>query len=80
MMAWRAGGVSLPHNAAAQYNATHHISRANLQPGDLVFFQGLGHVGIFVSGDQMAEAPHTGAFVRLASISGHGGFLAGGRP
>jgi cell wall-associated NlpC family hydrolase len=80
MMAWRAGGVSLPHNAAAQYSATRHISRANLQPGDLVFFQGLGHVGIFVSGDQMIEAAHTGTQIRLASISNHGGFLAGGRP
>jgi peptidoglycan DL-endopeptidase CwlO len=80
MMAWRQGGVSLPHNAAAQYNATNHISRANLQPGDLVFFQGLGHVGIFVSGDQMIEAPHTGAKVRITTISSHSGFLAGGRP
>jgi cell wall-associated NlpC family hydrolase len=80
MMAWRAGGVSLPHNAAAQYSATRHVSRANLQPGDLIFFQGLGHVAIFVSGDQMIEAPHTGAKVRITSISSHGGFLAGGRP
>jgi cell wall-associated NlpC family hydrolase len=80
MMAWRAGGVSLPHNAAAQYNATHHISRANLQPGDLVFFQGLSHVAMFVSGDQIIEAPHSNAFVQFSTISGHGGFLAGGRP
>ncbi|MGI8334079.1 NlpC/P60 family protein [Actinomadura scrupuli] len=80
MMAWRAGGVSLPHNAAAQYNATRHISRENLQPGDLVFFQGLGHVGIAVDKNQMIEAPHTGVNVRLSSISSHGGFLAGGRP
>ena len=80
MMSWRKGGVSLPHNAAAQYNATRHVSRANLQPGDLVFFQGLGHVGMFVSGDQMIEAAHTGTKIRISSISSHGNFLAGGRP
>jgi cell wall-associated NlpC family hydrolase len=80
MMAWRQGGVSLPHNAAAQYNATRHVSRANLQPGDLVFFQGLGHVAIFVSGDNMIEAAHTGTQVRVSTISSHGNFLSGGRP
>jgi peptidoglycan DL-endopeptidase CwlO len=80
MMAWRAAGVSLPHNAAAQYNATRHVARADLQPGDLVFFQGLGHVAMFISGDKMIEAAHTGTQIRISTISSHGNFLSGGRP
>jgi cell wall-associated NlpC family hydrolase len=81
MMAWRAGGVSLPHNAAAQASATasHRVSRANLQPGDLVFFNNLGHVGIYVGNGQMVEAPSTGHQIRTASIDGRG-FMYGGRP
>ena len=45
-------GVSLPHNAAAQYGYGMPVSRDQLQPGDLVFFNGLGHVGIYIGGGQ----------------------------
>jgi cell wall-associated NlpC family hydrolase len=69
MYAWRAGGVGLPHSAAMQYDAIAHISVAQLQPGDLVFFYTpISHVGIYVGGGQMIEAPYTGAVVRYASI------------
>ena len=70
MMAWRAGGVSLPHNAAAQYGQVRHISMADLQPGDLVFESGLGHVGIYIGGGQMIDAPHSGAVVRVSALWG----------
>jgi cell wall-associated NlpC family hydrolase len=62
-------GISLPHYTGAQWSATRPISRADLQPGDLVFFDGLGHVGIYIGGDQFIHAPHTGDVVRVQSLS-----------
>jgi peptidoglycan DL-endopeptidase CwlO len=63
-------GVSLPHNAAAQYGFGTPVSRADLQPGDLVFFNGLGHVGIYIGGGQFIHSPHTGDVVKISSMSG----------
>ena len=63
-------GVSLPHNAAAQYGYGMPVSRDQLQPGDLVFFNGLGHVGIYIGGGQMIHSPHTGDVVKISSLSG----------
>ena len=63
-------GVSLPHNAAAQYGYGSPVSRSDLQPGDLVFFDGLGHVGLYVGGGSFIHAPHTGDVVKISSLSG----------
>jgi cell wall-associated NlpC family hydrolase len=63
-------GVSLPHNAAAQYGYGAPVSRADLQPGDLVFFNGLGHNGIYVGGNSFIHSPHTGDSVKISSMSG----------
>jgi cell wall-associated NlpC family hydrolase len=63
-------GVSLPHNAAAQYGYGMPVSRDQLQPGDLVFFNGLGHVGIYIGGGQMIHSPHTGDVVKISSLTG----------
>jgi len=63
-------GVSLPHNAAAQYGYGMPVSRDQLQAGDLVFFNGLGHVGIYIGGGQFIHSPHTGDVVKISSISG----------
>jgi peptidoglycan DL-endopeptidase CwlO len=63
-------GVSLPHNAAAQYGYGVPVDRSDLQPGDLVFFDGLGHVGIYIGGGEFIHAPHTGDVVKISSISG----------
>jgi cell wall-associated NlpC family hydrolase len=62
-------GVSLPHNAAAQYGYGVPVSLDALQPGDLVFFYGLGHVGIYVGGGQIIHAPSTGGVVEIISMS-----------
>jgi cell wall-associated NlpC family hydrolase len=43
---------------------------SDLQPGDLVFFYGLGHVGIYVGGGNFIHAPHTGDVVKISSLSG----------
>jgi cell wall-associated NlpC family hydrolase len=62
-------GVSLPHHAASQYGMGSPVSRDQLQPGDLVFFNGLGHAGIYIGGDQFIHAPHTGDVVKISSLS-----------
>ena len=63
-------GVSLPHNAAMQYSYGSAVSRENLQPGDLVFFNGLGHVGIYIGNNQMIHSPHTGDVVKISALTG----------
>jgi peptidoglycan DL-endopeptidase CwlO len=65
-------GVSLPHYTVAQWNYSDSVSvsRSQLEPGDLVFFAGLGHVGIYVGGGSFIHAPHTGSVVRIDSLSG----------
>jgi cell wall-associated NlpC family hydrolase len=66
MWAWGHAGVSLPHSAAAQYNSGRHVSQADVQPGDLVFFGSpIHHVGIYIGGGQMISAPHTGDVVKI---------------
>jgi peptidoglycan DL-endopeptidase CwlO len=70
MYAFAQIGVSLPHNAAAQYGYGVPVSRDQLQAGDLVFFNGLGHVGIYVGGGSFIHAPHTGDVVKISSLSG----------
>jgi peptidoglycan DL-endopeptidase CwlO len=62
-------GVSLPHYTGAQWLAGVPVARSDLQPGDLVFFDGLGHVGIYIGGDQFIHAPHTGDVVKIDSLS-----------
>jgi peptidoglycan DL-endopeptidase CwlO len=69
MYAWASAGVSLPHNAEAQYMSLPHVSQSELQPGDLVFFGSpIHHVGIYAGGGTMIEAPYTGVNVRYRSI------------
>jgi peptidoglycan DL-endopeptidase CwlO len=63
-------GISLPHNAAMQYGMGSPVGRQFLQPGDLVFFNGLGHMGIYIGGNQMIHAPHTGDVVKISSLTG----------
>jgi cell wall-associated NlpC family hydrolase len=69
LAAWHAAGVGLPHNAASQYRSTAHVSRAELRPGDLVFFYGsISHVGLYIGGGMMIHAPEFGENVRVSNI------------
>jgi len=61
-------GVSLPHYAAAQYQLGSPVSKDQLQAGDLVFFRGLGHMGMYIGGGNMIHAPRTGDVVKISSI------------
>jgi peptidoglycan DL-endopeptidase CwlO len=63
-------GVSLPHYTGAQWAMGTPVSRSQLQPGDLVFFNGLGHMGIYVGGNNFIHAPHTGDRVKVSSMTG----------
>ena len=62
LVSWVYGrlGVSLPHNAAALYGVGRPVSRRKLRPGDLVFFSGLGHVGLYIGRGRMIHAPQSG--------------------
>ena len=64
-------GVSLPHYTVSQWNATIPIPTSALAPGDLVFFDGLSHVGIYIGNGQFIHAPHTGTVVQIGSLSGY---------
>jgi cell wall-associated NlpC family hydrolase len=67
--AWGAAGVGLPHSAAEQYNSVAHISRDELQPGDLVFYYSdIHHVGMYVGDGKIIHAPNAGQTVRVAGI------------
>ena len=68
MWAYAQVGVSLPHSSYGQYGYGVPVSRDQLQPGDIVFFDGLGHVGIYIGGDQFVHAPHTGDVVKISSL------------
>jgi peptidoglycan DL-endopeptidase CwlO len=61
-------GISLPHHAASQYGYGRSVSRSQLRPGDLVFFNGLSHVGMYVGGGSFVHAPHTGDVVKISSL------------
>jgi cell wall-associated NlpC family hydrolase len=72
-------GISLPHFAAAQYGYGAPVSRDQLQPGDLVFFENLNHVAIYIGGGQVVHAPSTGDVVKISSISDWGSSYVGAR-
>ncbi|MFI0485971.1 NlpC/P60 family protein [Actinomadura sp. 9N215] len=71
MWAYKQVGINLPHYTGSQWNAGTHVSRGQLQPGDLVFFHSdLHHMGIYVGGGKMLHAPHTGDVVKIAPMAG----------
>jgi cell wall-associated NlpC family hydrolase len=81
MMAWAAAGVYLPHLAQAQYNLTARVSLGRVLPGDLIFYgtpSNVFHVGIYIGGGQMIDAPTTGETVHITSIY-WGNLLGAGR-
>lgn len=67
--AWGAAGVGMAHSAAIQYAEFLKVPRADLQPGDLVFFgRPIYHVGIYLGGGRMVHAPTFGQRVQISSI------------
>jgi cell wall-associated NlpC family hydrolase len=68
--AYRQVGVRLPHYSYGQWRYGRPVSRRGLRAGDLVFFSGLGHVGIYIGHNRLIHAPHAGARVSVAPLSG----------
>jgi peptidoglycan DL-endopeptidase CwlO len=69
MWAFAQEGISLPHYTGAQWNSGMHVARADLEPGDLVFFGAdISHVGLYVGDGLMVDAPDTGAVVRVEPL------------
>ena len=70
MWVWGKAGVSLPHSSRAQYGYGRHVSKSELQPGDLVFYGSpIHHVGIYVGNGQYIAAPQTGDVVGFRSVN-----------
>jgi cell wall-associated NlpC family hydrolase len=76
--AYKVAGVNLPRTTGAQATVGTPVSRANLQPGDLVFFYNGGHVGIYIGNGQIVHAPTAGDVVKVTNID-YMGPLAGAR-
>jgi peptidoglycan DL-endopeptidase CwlO len=74
-------GIELPHSSYALYGEGRRIPRTRMLPGDLLFFSGLGHVGLYVGRGLMVHAPHSGVPVQVVSLrrSNYGSRLVGAR-
>jgi cell wall-associated NlpC family hydrolase len=74
-------GVDVPHSSYALYALGRRVDRSRMRPGDLLFFYGEGHVGIYIGRGRMVHAPHTGARVQVVSLrrSSYGRSLEGVR-
>jgi cell wall-associated NlpC family hydrolase len=67
--AWAAAGVSIPRTTYDDWSSLAHISMSSLEPGDLIEYDGEGHVAIYVGNGKIVDAPHTGADVEEISMS-----------
>jgi peptidoglycan DL-endopeptidase CwlO len=68
--AWGKAGVSLPHQSASQYASTPHVSKDEIQPGDLIFYYApIGHVAIYIGGGMMIHAPASGDVVKVSPVN-----------
>ena len=62
-------GISLPHSSYGDLSRGRAVMRKYLKPGDLVFFAGGGHVGIYVGSNKVIDAPHSGAVVHISTMT-----------
>jgi cell wall-associated NlpC family hydrolase len=83
LVRWAYGrlGVNLPHSSYALYGRGRYVRGSRMKPGDLVFFSGLGHVGLYVGHGRIVHAPHSGSRVQVVRLGGpyYGGSLVGAR-
>jgi cell wall-associated NlpC family hydrolase len=87
MVAWSHAGVSLLHYTGDQWDEGTHVSLSDLQRGDLIFYATnnadpatIHHVGIYIGGGEMVDAPYTGVDVRIDSIYQPGDPIGAVRP
>jgi len=67
--AWAAAGVAIPRTTYEEWDSLPHISLSSLEPGDLILYDGEGHVGMYVGGGMIVDAPHSGADVEEISMN-----------
>jgi cell wall-associated NlpC family hydrolase len=72
-------GIALPHSTWGDLARGHSVGRRSLRPGDLVFFYGASHVGIYVGGNRFIDAPHTGTVVRVSTMNEYAGYYGARR-
>jgi murein DD-endopeptidase len=74
-------GIRLPHSSYALYDQGRRVTRSRMKAGDLLFFSGLGHVGIYIGRGRMVHAPHSGSRVQVVRLGGssYGARLVGVR-
>lgn len=74
-------GIDLPHSSYALYGEGRRVTGSTLAPGDILFFEGLGHVGLYLGRGRMVHAPQTGRDVEVVRLSGsnYGARLIGAR-
>ena len=72
-------GIVLPHSSFADLGLGRRVSRGWLKPGDIVFFAGASHVGIYAGGGRFIDAPHTSAVVRISTMHEYGSSYFGSR-
>jgi cell wall-associated NlpC family hydrolase len=74
-------GIAVPHSSYALYDLGRRVARSRMKPGDLLFFSGLGHVGIYIGRGRMVHAPHTGTYVQIVKLgrSSYGSEIVGVR-
>jgi len=73
-------GKSVPHYTGAIWAAFPKVPSDQLEPGDMVFFNGLGHMGIYIGGGQYVHAPHTGDVVKVSSLGDRSDYVGAVRP
>jgi cell wall-associated NlpC family hydrolase len=77
---YRRIGIDLPHSSYALFGVGRRVSRERMRPGDVLFFSGLGHVGIYIGRGRMVHAPYSGADVEVIPLAGwYGSRLVGAR-
>ena len=74
-------GVEVPHSSYALYDRGRYVTRSRMKPGDVLFFSGLGHVGIYIGRGRMVHAPHSGTNVQIVNLrrSSYGSRIVGVR-
>jgi peptidoglycan DL-endopeptidase CwlO len=74
-------GISVPHSSYALYGLGRNVPRSRLKPGDVLFFSGLGHVGLYIGRGRMVHAPQSGRTVEIVPLgrSHYGSRLVGAR-
>jgi cell wall-associated NlpC family hydrolase len=80
MAAWAKAGVSMAHFTNDQYNAFPKVSKSDLQPGDLTFYNDLDHVAIYVGSGKVIQAPEPGQDVDVVSLDYPGTYYGAVRP